>query len=98
MGPNRPGKSTLLKCLAGAMYPTSGEIRWLGNSVPRPAAVRGQIGFVGHQTGLYAELTALENLVFAGRMHGVERPSERAVTLLTRAGLESLRDRPVGEL
>jgi heme ABC exporter ATP-binding subunit CcmA len=88
MGPNGAGKSTLLKCLAGGMLPTSGHISWLGRPVARCAQSRRQIGFVGHECGLYRELTVLENLVFAARMHGVKLPHQRAMLLLVESGLE----------
>ena len=74
MGPNGAGKSTLLACLTGGLRPTSGEICFFGNAVRGSAAAKRQIGFVGHQTGLYGELTALENLMFAARMYGVDCP------------------------
>jgi heme exporter protein A len=98
MGPNGAGKSTLLACLAGTLRPTSGELHRFGNAATRSADAKCQVGFVGHQTGLYSELTALENLRFAARMHGVERSHERAQSLLAEAGLESTAHRPVAQL
>jgi ABC-type multidrug transport system ATPase subunit len=53
---------------------------------------------VGQECGLYAELTALENLLFAGRMNGVANVHERAAALLGEAGIESQADRPAGQL
>lgn len=97
MGPNGAGKSTLLSCLAGALRPTSGETCFFGNSVRGMAVPRYQIGYVGHQTGLYGELSALENLTFAARMYGIDYPIERARTLLAEAGLESIAHRPVAK-
>jgi heme exporter protein A len=98
MGPNGAGKSTLLRCLAGAVRPDRGTIRWFGSSAARSLTVRRQIGFIGHESGLYSELTTLENLVFAGRMYGVACPDKRAKELLAAAGLEPLTDRLVGQL
>jgi heme ABC exporter ATP-binding subunit CcmA len=97
-GPNGAGKSTLLKCLAGALRPDRGEIRWFGNSARHSRADRRRLGFAGHESGLYAELTALENLVFAGRMYGMERPRQRAIELLSVAGLEPSTNRLAGQL
>jgi len=98
MGANGAGKSTLLKCLAGAVRPSTGQVRWFGNSVARSPVVRRQIGFVGHECGLYTEMTALENLMFAGRMYGVECVGDRAWELLAAIGLEPQADRLVGQL
>ena len=98
MGPNGAGKSTLLACLTGGLRPTSGAICFFGNAARGSAAVKRQIGFAGHQAGLYRELTALENLMFAARMYGVDCPRERARALLAEAGLEPMAHRPVAEL
>lgn len=98
MGPNGAGKSTLLACLAGALRPTTGEICCFGNSPSRSAAAKRQIGFVGHQTGLYGELTALENLIFAARMYGIDCPTKHAQTFLAETGLEQMKDRRVAQL
>ena len=87
MGPNGAGKSTLLKCLGGFMRLNRGEIRWSGDSNARSPEVRRQIGYVGHECMSYGELTALENVTFAGRMHGVDRPRDHAMKLLNDSGL-----------
>src|SRR3989304_4715443 len=89
MGPNGAGKSTLLKCLVGAVRPAAGRVCWFGDATTRCDQVRRQIGFVGQECGLYAELTALENLLFAGRMYGVANIHDRARTLLAEGGIES---------
>jgi heme exporter protein A len=98
MGPNGSGKTTLLKCLAGAVRPTHGLVHWFGGADSRSFAVRRQIGFVGHETGLYAELSSLENLCFWGRMYGVLNPTERACNLLSETGLEPKMHQPVARL
>jgi heme exporter protein A len=98
MGPNGAGKSTLLKCLAGVMRPQRGGIRWFGHYESCSAAVRRRSGFAAHESGLYSELTALENLLFAGRMYRVPEPGKRAMELLTDAGLEATASRMVGKL
>lgn len=98
MGPNGAGKSTLLKCLVGAVRPAAGRVRWFGKSTTRCNDVRRQIGYVGQECGLYSELTALENLLFAGRMNGVANVHDRAAVLLAEGGIESQAHRPAGQL
>ncbi len=98
IGPNGAGKSTLLKCLVGAMRPVAGRVCWFGQANARSYQVRRQIGYLGQECGLYAELTALENLLFAGRMNGVAHVLDRATALLAEGGIESQAHRPAGQL
>ena len=92
-GPNGAGKSTLLRLLAGGIRPTRGQVL-LGDEPLDydDPAWRGRIGVLSHQTFLYGQLTAAENLRFYGRLHGLldldTRIPERlaAVGLADRAG------------
>ncbi len=93
LGPNGAGKSTLVRIVAGLLRPTAGTIEFGEAHPEKRRNVRGQIGFVGHATMLYPELTARENLVFAGRLHGLDNPAERARELLAEEGLEAWSDR-----
>src|SRR5215472_7537939 len=69
LGANGTGKTTLLRILAGLTRPGAGTVRIGGCDLEREARqVRHLVGFVGHQSYLYEELTALENLLFFGRM------------------------------
>lgn len=85
-GHNGSGKSTLLRILSTAIKPTGGDAHVYGAHVVREAtAVRGSIAFLTHYPGLYDDLTAEENLLFACRMLGVDRG--RIPELLARVGL-----------
>jgi heme exporter protein A len=96
-GPNGAGKSTLLRVLATLLRPTSGIARVLGEELPRRAwAVRGRVGFLGHEPLLYRELTGRENLRFQARLHGA--PLARIDELLERLGLARRADEPVRTL
>ncbi|HLY29839.1 MAG TPA: ABC transporter ATP-binding protein, partial [Ktedonobacterales bacterium] len=90
LGPNGAGKTTLLRILATLAKPTSGRVVVAGCDLAREAtAARWAIGYVGHQTGLYDELTARENLLFFARMYGLRDGAKRAETLLTWVGLRT---------
>src|SRR5512145_3354455 len=63
-GRNGAGKTTFLRILAGLTRPSAGayEIRPVADVVPR--FVRGAMGYLSHNTVLYPDLTALENMRF----------------------------------
>lgn len=98
MGPNGAGKSTLLKCLAGQSRPDAGAIRWFGTYARCSSHIRRRIGFLGHEQGLYPDLTPEENLLFAARMHGIAKPYAVVRESLANAGLEYIRARLVRQL
>ena len=56
------------------------------------------VGFVGHQTLLYSDLTCRENLVFYARLYGVRRADARIETVLARLNLDDRADRRVRTL
>jgi heme ABC exporter ATP-binding subunit CcmA len=90
IGPNGAGKTTLLRLLAGLMRPTAGAIDVLGQRMRRGSpAVRGAVGLLSHHSLLYDDLTLRENLVFAARLYGLDRPTHVADTALESAGLSA---------
>ena len=91
LGPNGAGKTTLLKLLAGLAHPTAGRIEIAGTGTPRA-----RVGFLGHATLLYPELTARENLVFSGRLYGLADAGARADVLLAEEGLSEVAHRRAG--
>ncbi len=75
-GPNGAGKSTLLRVLATALRPSFGQALVDGIDVAtEPEAVRARIAFLSHAAGLYDDLTAIENLRFAGLLRALEPKS-----------------------
>lgn len=88
-GSNGSGKSTLLRVVATALSPTFGAGSVLGLDLLRERdRIRARVELLGHQSRLYGELTALENLVFACRLYGL--PPASALPALERVGLDEV--------
>jgi heme exporter protein A len=97
LGDNGAGKTTLLRVLATAARPASGRLELFGlDAWTRMERVRSRLGYLGHQPGLYAALTARENLEFFATLYEVERG--RVSEVLTEMGLESVKGRRVEQL
>lgn len=99
MGANGAGKTTLLKTIAGIAVPTAGSVRIAGVEMrtagPR---LRALIGVVSHETMLYADLTAAENLRFHAKLFGLRHPREAVERAGERLGITPVLDRPVRAL
>ena len=92
-GPNGAGKTTLIKILIGLTRPSSGTARVAGYEVGEGIPeMRREIGVISHSPALYADLTPMENLIFFGKMYGLERPQESAIAVLEDVGLAPRRD------
>ena len=77
-GANGAGKTTLLRILAGLTRPDSGDIHIAGRLMRRQGnAARRLVGFLGHQTLLYNDLTCRENLRFYGQLYGLKNADRR---------------------
>ncbi len=98
-GPNGAGKSTLLRILSTLLPPSAGSVRVDGVDIRQSAGrIRARLGMVSHQTFLYADLTARENLEFYAALYGVPDPWERAEALLELVGLRARADSRVADL
>jgi ABC-type multidrug transport system ATPase subunit len=89
-GPNGAGKSSLLKLLSSTIRPSAGEVLINGISLTGDATqAKRQIGVLSHESYLYEDLDAIENLHFFGRMYDMEKQhlNDRTKQLLKEAGL-----------
>ena len=72
LGPNGAGKTTTIRILSTVLEPDRGDVEIGGHSIRHNAdAVRRLIGVCPQELALYADLSALDNLVFFGRMVGL---------------------------
>jgi len=91
VGGDGAGRTTLLRCLAGALAVTSGQVR-----LPPPL----RIGYLSAGSGIYPDLSVDENLAFRATAYQVpaDVARERSAEFLERAGLSGARDRLAGRL
>jgi heme exporter protein A len=93
-GSNGAGKTTLLRVLAALLRPHAGSARVLGCQLPDEAwKVRGKIGYLGHDSLLYRDLTVKQNLQFHARLHGVSGVDEAIAAVgLERRAQDAVRE------
>jgi ABC-2 type transport system ATP-binding protein len=96
LGPNGAGKSTLLRMLCGLTAPSRGQVWLAGGDPRRDPAVRGRIGLVPQQDGVFERCSALEFVRLAAILHGMPEPEAAARAALDRVQLDADLDRPLG--
>lgn len=96
-GPNGAGKTTLLRMLSTLARPTSGRASLLGIDLKEDAdKARAKIGLISHNSMLYPDLNAEQNLMLYARLYGVVDPEKRVLDLLSAVELKHRRYDPVG--
>jgi ABC-2 type transport system ATP-binding protein len=87
LGANGAGKTTSLRMALDILRPTAGTISVLGEPAGRQHG--GEIGFLPEERGLYRQMTAIETVVYFGRLKRMAAaPARRAAeALIERFGL-----------
>ena len=100
LGPSGCGKTTLLRCTAGFVAPTSGEIRINGASMAGVPPNRRPVNTVFQQYALFPHMTVQENIEFGPRRRRVPASERKrlAAEALATVGLEGLEARYPREL
>jgi ABC-2 type transport system ATP-binding protein len=76
IGHNGAGKTSLMQMIATLTKPTSGQILFDGvDIVGKPEAIRGRLGYLPQDFGVYPNLTALEFLQYFAALKGVRDPA-----------------------
>ena len=97
LGPNGAGKTTTLRMISTLLAPSGGRVMVDGiDAAHDPLAVRAGIGALSDARGLYARLTARENIAYFGELRGMGRAAidESIARLAAFLELEPLLDRP----
>jgi heme ABC exporter ATP-binding subunit CcmA len=93
MGANGAGKTTLLRVIAGLATPTEGSVQVAGvDQRDAGTGLRAMIGYVGHASMLYGDLTVRENLAFHADLHGL--PASAVEQAAARFDVSHALDRP----
>jgi sodium transport system ATP-binding protein len=96
LGPNGAGKSTTLRILYTVLKPDSGDALIDGISALRePLEARKRMGVLPHGAGIYPNLTARENILYFGALHGMsaDERQARATELIGLLEMEEFADR-----
>ncbi|ACU60033.1 ABC transporter ATP-binding protein [Chitinophaga pinensis] len=90
LGPNGAGKTTTILMMLGLTEPTEGTAYVCGfNATREPIAVKRTVGYMPDSVGFYDSMTALENLLYIGRLNGLpeHEVKTRATETLALVGL-----------
>jgi ABC-2 type transport system ATP-binding protein len=99
LGPNGAGKSTTIRMLCTLLEPSSGIAMVDGYDVAKQGnEVRKRIGLVSEKMIMYPRLTALENMMFFGKLYGMRQETlrKRSEELLEMVKLTPFKDKQVG--
>jgi heme exporter protein A len=94
-GRNGAGKTTFLRILAGLSRASSGTVQIRASSAATVQSPRGCIGFLSHNTALYPDLTALENLRFFARLLDLPDADSDLIPRIEKVGLAGREREPV---
>jgi ABC-2 type transport system ATP-binding protein len=101
IGPSGAGKTTTIRMLTGALAPTSGSVKVLGEE-PRKFTrrTRERIGYMPQSFTLYRDLTARENVDFVASLFGMifRSRGRRTRQVLELVDLWEVRGRRAGRL
>jgi ABC-2 type transport system ATP-binding protein len=99
VGPNGAGKTTTLRCLAGIIPATSGQVRIAGHDIASAAIpAKRALAFFPDEPQLFEYLTVRQHLNFVARIYGVPRHEEIAQPLLEEFEIAEKADQLPAEL
>lgn len=99
VGPNGSGKTTVLRCVVGAVVPTGGRVVLAGALVDeRSPDQRRAVAALLDDLDFFADLSVAEHLDLLARAHGNRQPGDLVAALLDEVGLSGAADQLPGSL
>ena len=99
VGPNGSGKTTVLRCIVGAVVPTGGRVVLAGAPVDeRSPDQRRSVAALLDDLDFFADLSVAEHLDLLARAHGNRQPRDLVAALLDEVGLSGAADQLPGSL
>jgi ABC-2 type transport system ATP-binding protein len=98
LGPNGAGKTTTLRIILGLIQPTDGHALVWDKNLGDNDNLRGKVGVLLEQDGLYERITAYQNLDYYSRLYGVEKRQQRINRMLDFVGLSESSKEMAGNL
>ena len=91
LGANGSGKSTLIRMFSTLLTPDAGRVRIFGLDIREDEdAVKRLINRVSVEASFFKKLSAMENLIYAGRLYGVgpDESRDKSMSILRRLGVD----------
>jgi ABC-2 type transport system ATP-binding protein len=97
LGPNGAGKTTTLLMFLGLTQPSAGTVSVLGHDpLLEPLKVKSQVGYMAENMGVYAELTARQNLEYVAELNRMSHIGPAVDETLEIVGLTMAADKKAG--
>ncbi|MBT4162007.1 MAG: ATP-binding cassette domain-containing protein [Gammaproteobacteria bacterium] len=92
LGPNGAGKTSTIRMIMSILYPDSGDLTVLGDSMPE--RVKDRLGYLPEEKGLYKKMKTRDLITYFGTLKGMSRreATKRARLLLDQFGLLDCED------
>ncbi|GAA2862106.1 ABC transporter ATP-binding protein [Actinoplanes cyaneus] len=86
VGANGAGKTTTMRIILGVLAADSGTVSWRGEPLGRE--IRQRFGYMPEERGLYPKMSVLDQIVYLGRLHGLDAATARRRTMALLERLE----------